>query len=132
MFPKAEFQEIIDSLRGSSRLEEVDVQSTIATAGRLRKAVQISYYSGVAATFRGGHTARSVQAGYIAWFENSRKPTLVLIEETKADGSARTYEIAEGDPASLIKSFGYPLLLFALALYMVCRQRPSSVNHAAV
>src|ERR1700694_855829 len=57
LFPRADFQKIVQSLEvnGSSSLgADTSIQKTIAMAGRLRRAVQISYYSGVTVTFQLG------------------------------------------------------------------------------
>jgi hypothetical protein len=133
LFPRTDFRKIVQSLEanGSTSLgADTAIQKTIANAGRLRRAVQISSYSGVTVTFRLGenHTAKKSQAGYVAWFENRQRPVFLLIQQIQIDDSVKTYEIAEGDSISMIRTFGFALLIFIVSLYMATRKKPISVN----
>lgn len=128
LFPKSEFREIVQKLEvsGSSDLgSDTAIQQAIPASGRLRKAVQISFYSEITITLQHGKnlSIRRSQAGYVAWFENRHKPTLLLIQEIQADDSAKTYEIDEGDAGSLVRGFALPLIALITSLYMVRRKR---------
>ncbi|MBZ5662143.1 MAG: hypothetical protein LAO08_17215 [Acidobacteriia bacterium] len=131
-FPAADFREIVQALelRGTSPPEAtIAVQRVIAAAGPLRRAALVSTYSKVGVTLQLGakHQTKRTQEGYIAWFENRHKPILLLIEHTQIDNSVKTYEIGEGEPTSVIRALGFPLLALAISAYMVRRKKPIAV-----
>ena len=133
LFPRGDFKRIVQGLEvnGSSSLGvDAAIQTTIVNAGRLQRAVQISSYTGVTVTFQFGerHMAKKSQAGYLAWFENRRRPLLLLIQQTQTDGSVNPYEIGEGDFSGMVRTFGFALLMFIVSFYMLTRKKLIPVN----
>ncbi len=101
------------------------VEQTIASAGPLRRALQVGYYSGYAATLRhnNSHASRTIQVAYVAWFQNIPKPILLLITRSETDGVFQGYQLEEGAPMSLVGGYAFPLMTFALALVLFRRRR---------
>ena len=127
LFRSSEFQKIIQELEANGPSgfgSDTAIQGTVAQSGRLRRAIQISYYSEVTVvvTVDKNLSAKRSQAGYVAWFENRKKPIFLLIQEIQIGKSATTYDIDEGDPGSLVKTAALPLLAFVASLYMVRRK----------
>jgi hypothetical protein len=100
------------------------VQATLASAGPLRRAVQVGYYSGAATTLQlnASHTSRRTQISYLAWFQNIPKPLLLLVSKSETDGAFDGYRIGEGEPRSLIVGYALPLLFFTFCLYFARRK----------
>ena len=110
------------------------VQAALASAGPLRRAVQVGYYSGVTGTVQvnASHISKRTQISYAAWFQNVPKPMLLLVSRSESDGVFEGYRVGEGEPMSLIVGYAKPLLLFAFSLYLVRRKNnPPAMNRAA-
>lgn len=133
VLPNADLQGIVYALeeRGTAPPEAVDiVQETIAAVGPLTRAIRVGYYSGVTATVRvsGPNTSVKVkQASYIAWFQKPPKPMLVAIARYESDGDHKAYRISRVEPASLVRGYASPVLLFGVSLFLARgRKSPSS------
>lgn len=126
-FPAADFQQIVRALRLQTApppLAIVSVQTTIESAGPLLRAVQVGYFSKLTITVQlnSERKSRRTQQSYLASFARIRKPVLLIIEREEQDGVVRRYEIGEGEPFSLVRSLGIPIVVFACALYMLNRK----------
>ncbi len=131
LYPRSDFQRIVQILEsdGASPLSTVAlVQNSLKTAGRLRHAVQVSAAIRIETTLESGgrHATKRTQAGYLAWFENRQKTTMLVIEDTETNDSANVYAISEAEPTGLIKGLGPPLVPLAFCLYLVLSKRRRS------
>jgi hypothetical protein len=127
--PKPDFQDIVHALEGSGTpppQASAAVQGTMASDGPLQRAIQISYYAKVTATFQfnASHTTRKTQVAYLAWFQRFPKPTILIINRNQTDGGLQDYEIGEGEIGNIAWGLGLPLLAFAFAIFAV-RKRDS-------
>jgi hypothetical protein len=130
VFPNEDLWAVVYALegRGNAPSEAAAVvQETIAAAGPLKRAVPVAYYSGVTATVRisGSSQTSKKQASYIAWFQEHRKPLLLIITVYEGDGGRRGYEINEGEAVFMVRGYTLPVLLFGVSLFLV-RKRKSS------
>jgi hypothetical protein len=100
------------------------VQAALASAGPLRRAVQVGYYSGATETVQlnASHISKRTQISYAAWFQNVPKPVLLVISRSESDGVFEGYRVLEGEPMSLVVGYASPLLLFAFSLYLLRRK----------
>jgi hypothetical protein len=113
--PPKDFQAVVQALanRGTPPVSAASaVQQTVASAGPLRRAVQIGYYYRAQATVRVNeqHLEKESQASYIAWFENLQRPILLILQKQQIDNGAEDYQIAQGDPAGLVRGFVLPFM----------------------
>ena len=119
--PPKDFQAVVDALesRGSAPATAVSaVQQTIASAGPLVRAWQIGYYyrAQVAIRVNEKHLEKESQASYIAWFPKLERPILLILQKQQIDDGAEDYQIAQGDPAGLLRGFLLPFLAFIGAI----------------
>jgi hypothetical protein len=128
-FPPGDLRGIVRALemRGTAPPQATAiVQQTIAEAGPLRRAVQVGFYSGIAATFRlhASHYTKKTQVSYLAWFQKIRKPLILVIDRYESDGVLH-YEIAEaeGGPVGFARLYVLPLLALGVSLYLVRRRK---------
>jgi hypothetical protein len=103
----------------------------IAEAGPLRRALQVGYHSEVSATFQlnNSHASRTTQVAYIAWFQKSPKPILLLVERTETDGVLQGYRINQGAPMSLVGGAAFPLVFFAFSLVLFLKRKSAMFRH---
>ena len=94
------------------------VQETIVAAGPLQRAMQVGYFRGASITMKvhEQHTENRVQATYVAWFQRLQKPVLLILERKKIDDAAETYEIAEGQPMSMVRALALPWVAWTLSI----------------
>lgn len=131
--PKSDLKEIALALesRGTPPPQLADgIQEIISSVGPMQRAIQVGYYSGVEATFqyKNSHTTKKTQVAYIAWFQKRPKPILLLISRLETDGSLTRYSINEGEPWSLARPMGLPLLTLAFSIFMVRKRRSPVLN----
>jgi hypothetical protein len=137
VFPSRDLQQVICALemRCSAPPEAAAIiRAALASAGPLRRALQVGYYSGATTTLQlnASHTSRGTQISYLAWFQNVPKPLLLLVSKSETDGTFDGYRVGEGQPRSLIVGYSLPLLLFTFCLYFVRRKStPAKINPAA-
>jgi hypothetical protein len=127
-FPPTDFSQIVGALErhGTPPPLAADyVNRWVGGVGSLQRAVPVGYFVRVEATFqlRASRNLKKTQMSYIAWFENIHKPILLLIERYDASGGERTYNIAEGEPASIVRAVGLPPLAFLFFLYMTLKKK---------
>jgi hypothetical protein len=130
LFPPRDFQQILQALEMEANAPtqaEAAVNKTIATAGPLRRAVQVGFYYGVEATFQlnATHRVRRTQATYLAWFRKFRKPILLIIERHQEQGGTESYFIGQGDLVGPPFRILFPLLILTISIYMAGRRKPS-------
>lgn len=119
--PPKDFQAVVEALenRGSAPATAASaVQQTIASAGPLQRALQIGYYyrAEVAIRVNEKHLQKESQASYIAWFPRLQRPILLILQKQQIDNGAEDYQIAQGDPAGLLRGFLLPMLAFIGAI----------------
>jgi hypothetical protein len=102
------------------------VQETIVAAGPLQRAIQIGYFRGASITVKLNerHTENRVQTTYIAWFQRLQKPVLLILERKKTDNAAETYEIAEGEPMSMVRALALPCIALVLSIIAFRMSKP--------
>jgi hypothetical protein len=133
LFPAQDFIAIRKALqmRGAPPpLAAAAVDKTIAAAGRLRWAVQVTYYSKITMTIQlnAKHTSGRTLVGYLASFDNIHRPTLLVVQRNEEDGALTSYQIGEGEPASFATSLGLPSVLFAVSLWILRRKKHAPVE----
>jgi hypothetical protein len=131
VFPNNDLRGIVYALeeRGAAPAKAADiVKETLATAGPLRRAVQVGYYSGVTATVRisGSQASNRKQASYLAWFQKRSKPLLLVITRDEGGGSTAFY-ISEGKISGMVRSYSLPTLLFGVSLFLMRRRSPNNL-----
>jgi hypothetical protein len=133
LFPNDDLQRVVAALedRGSPPLDaDSVVQEAKDAAGLLTKAIPVAYYSGMSARFHlNGSQAperiKQSQVTYMAWFQKRPKPMVMAITLYENDGGQKAYGISEGNPVSLVRGYGVPILLFAVALFLARKRKPS-------
>jgi len=128
LFPAPDFQVIVHALelRGTPPPFAADtVRQVVAASGPLQRTLQVGYYTQVSATYQsnGSHKTRRTQVSYLAWFQNLPKPILLLVERRENNGVLEGYKIGEGEPMSLVRAIGLPLLALAFSFYMMRRKK---------
>ena len=128
IFPPRDLQQIVRALelRETSALDVAPaVQQVIAQAGPLKRAVHVGYHVGVTETIQHlqSHRSKTTQMAYIAWFGKLPKPILLLIMRNEVDGALDSYDIYQGTPMSMVTGFAYPILLFAISLYLLRKRK---------
>ena len=111
--PDQDFRDIVLALEGRRTAppgSEPMVQQTIATAGPMKRAIQIAYYSGgsVAIHTSGSPTTRKMkvsQASYMTWFQKPGQPAVVGITRYEDDAGQKTYGINAGDPLTMMQGY---------------------------
>ena len=85
---------------------------------RFHRALQIGYYyrAEVAIRVNEKHLQKESQASYIAWFPRLQRPILLILQKQQIDNGAEDYQIAQGDPAGLLRGFLLPVLAFIGAI----------------
>jgi hypothetical protein len=139
VFPNANLLGVVSALeeRGTPPPESAPlVQQVIVSAGPLTNAIEIGYYSGATTTFHlsGSNASEKVkvlQATYIAWFQSRPKPLLMAITRYENDSGQSAYQISEGDPASLVRGYALPVLLFGVSLFLMRRRKSSASDWQA-
>ena len=131
--PAPDLQDIIHALEGRgtppSQVSSA-VQETLASAGTLKRAIQVSYYSGVTATYQlnASHTTRRTQVAYLAWFQKLSKPTILIVNRVRTDGGPENYGIGEGEVGGIARGLGLPLLALAFSIFVVWKKDSPLLN----
>ena len=120
--PPKDFQSVIMALEGQEGVPASAasaVHQTVASAGSLRRAVQIGYYARAQAVIRVNerHVEKESQASYIAWFENLQRPILLILQKQQIDNGPEEFEIALGYPVSMVRGFALPFFAFVGAIF---------------
>ncbi|HTU34886.1 MAG TPA: hypothetical protein VMF66_13880 [Candidatus Acidoferrum sp.] len=127
--PNPDIQALVGALEGRQNppfsLDSL-VQQAKAQLGHLRRAIPVGAYYGASATLniKKSYTTRKVQVCYVAWFEKRPKPGVFFISREETDNSHLNFVLTEGDPSSILRAYGLPMLLLALALFWLWK-RPS-------
>lgn len=112
------------------------VQQVNSQLGLLKRAIPVGAYYGASAEFniKKSHTTKTVVVSYWGWFQKRSKPGLFVISRAETDNSRIKFDITGGDPASILRAYGLPLVLLALSLAWLWkrRHRPSVVEKDSV
>jgi len=128
LFPQRDFQDILHALESHETVPfrvSVMVPRTILAARPLRRALQVGYYTRFTVTVRlnASHKTKETQVTYLAWFQGLPRPSILAISRHESDGVLQGYDIDEGEPASLVRSYGLPMLMLGVSVYLVRRKR---------
>jgi hypothetical protein len=100
------------------------VQTALDGGGRLGRVIHVTHYAAVGATFRGdSHRMRMTEDSYLAWFQKIRRPILLVLRRYELDGTLQGYEIGSAEATRLVPVYGFPLVAFAVSLYLVRKRK---------
>jgi hypothetical protein len=131
LFPNEDLQRVVSALedRASPPLDaDSVVQEAKDAAGLLTRAIPVAYYSGMSARFHlnGSHAPERIkqsQVTCIAWFQKRPKPMVMAITLYENEGGQKAYGISEGNPVTLVRGYGLPILLFGAAFFLARRRK---------
>lgn len=129
--PRQDIQQIIRALEGRETLSE-DLaplsREVTDSAGLMRRSMLVGAYWHVSGDYniKESHTTRTTQLSYLAWFEKRKESTILIVTRTEVDGSRLRYDIAEGDPFTMLRAHLLPVLVLAFSAFWLLWTRSRS------
>jgi len=136
LFPNDDLQRVVFALedQGSPPLDaDSVVQEAKVAAGLLTRAIPAGYGWGTSTQFdlkgsRAPQRVKTYQSTYIAWFQKRPKPMVMAITLYENDNGQKAYGISEGNPVTLLRGYGVPILLFGVSLFLVRKRKSNLVT----
>jgi hypothetical protein len=124
VFPPADIRQIVRALELRSEASPNTanaVEEIIDQVGPLQRAIPVGYYRGISATlhYNDSHIGKTTQVSYVAWFQKTPRPTLLLITKSERDGVLSGYQLEEGAAMSLVVTYALPLVMLTFSFLLL-------------
>jgi hypothetical protein len=134
LFPNDEIARFVNALenRGEVPLDSENADTVVeqmkSTLGFMNKAIQVGcgYHRMVQYDLKRVKPPIKVSVTeyvYIAWFQKLQKPTLISVALYSSEAGQHAFQIRHADASSVSSSYGIPISLFAVSLFLICRRK---------
>ena len=127
--PATDIRAIVHALQGRGfppPQATATVHEVLDVGGLLGRVIHVAHYTGGAVKFEdhASHTMTRTEDSYIAWFQKSPRPILLVVRRIELDGNPPDYEVGSLEDASfLARAYAPPFVSLVVSLYAV-RKKP--------